>query len=246
MAQSNEEEELDLGLQKKDAVIIGNKGEPDHEMSEDTKVDDEAPGMNENNDEKNEEKEIKENNSDCPKIKILFLDIDGVMNGSKEIWDEHVDDDEDDDNEQEKSKEYLFRPERVNRLKEILKQTKCKVVLSTAWRRTEQGKKQIEEDFIKQGIEWDDIYIGDTPILDYHYVDLDQEDDLCQRTLEIDTYLKSIEDKYIVLNWCAVDDMRLDYGKKSGAIIDGHFVMTDGYTGMTDSDVLAIIKILNK
>ena len=239
MAQSNEEEELDLAIEKKDPVIVENKGEPDHEMSDDAKDQQEEPGMNKSLDE-NEQKEMQQ---DRPKIKILFLDIDGVMNGYEDVWDEHVDDE---DNQQEEVEEYLFKQDKVNRLKEILKQTKCKIVLSTTWRRTEAAKKQLKEDFIKQGIEWNDIYIGDTPILDYHYVDLDQEDDLCQRTFEIDSYLKAIEERYIVDRWCAVDDMRLDYGKRSGDIIDGHFVMTDGSTGITDTDVLAIVKILNK
>ena len=75
--------------------------------------------------------------------------------------------------------------------------------------------------------------------------DFTAEDDLNQRTFEMDSYLKSIAYKYNVESWCAVDDMRLDYGKRSAAIIDGHFIQTEGYSGITDSDTLAVIKILN-
>ena len=212
------------------------KGEPDHETEPDYQTEDvkdeKEPGSNVNdndNDEKNEEDTKKE------KIKILFLDIDGVMNGSKDLWD-------DDQTEDPKNKA-LFAVERINRLKAILEKTKCKIVLSTAWRRSEAGKESIKKEFIQNGIPWDDIYIGDTPILDYYFTDVNE--DIPQRTIEIDKYLESIMMKYIVEQWCAVDDMILNSGEKAKKIIDGHFVQTDGYHGMTDEDTLKIIKILN-
>eukprot|EP01084_Bolivina_argentea_P062546 114396_1 len=175
-------------------------------------------------------------------IKILFLDIDGVMNGSQDLYQF----DNEDDNEDDIEDEALFKTHRVNRLKEILKQTNCKIVLSTAWRREIEGKKQIKKEFTNKGIKWDDVYIGDTPIEDTFHVDVQSDYDMCQRTYEIEKYLKYIESKYIIKSWCAVDDMTLNRGNKDKQIMKGHFVQTDGYAGLTDQDTLKVISILNK
>eukprot|EP01084_Bolivina_argentea_P268203 455479_1 len=168
------------------------------------------------------------------KIKILFLDIDGVLNGSKDL--------EDDKDPQTLQ---IFKQYRMALLKIILNTTNCKIVLSTAWRRSKDAKQKIKTQFIKNDIEWDEIYIGDTPIMDY--LMMDPESDDYQRAFEISTYLKQIEidSNYVVENWCAVDDMALDVGVKSKEIMQGRFVKTDGYIGIIDDDAIKIINILN-
>eukprot|EP00483_Globobulimina_turgida_P012702 UN12725 len=163
-------------------------------------------------------------------IKILFLDIDGVMNGAEDLFGDDI-----------YEQHELFKAHRINRLKHILDKTNCKVVLSSAWRRHIEGKHQIKRAFTKKGIKWDTVYIGDTPIEDNFYCQ-----DWTQRTYEIDKYLKSIQATYVVEAWCAVDDMLLDRGVMDKQIMTGHFVATDAYVGLTDEDTLKIINILNK
>eukprot|EP01084_Bolivina_argentea_P197574 338550_1 len=200
-----------------------------------------------NNDSKNEEKE-----DECNKetIKILFLDIDGVMNGS--IAEDLLQDNIGDDDTQvtlfwnDPNSKQLFKSHRVDKLKQILAKTDCKIVLSTAWRKSNNSKKEIKDEFIKNGIKWNDIYIGDTPIKDNYFTDINKSYGMCQRTYEINFYLESIKSKYIVKSWCAVDDMSLDYGKQEKQIMCGHFVQTDGCLGLTDKDMINIINILNK
>eukprot|EP01084_Bolivina_argentea_P062545 114393_1 len=178
----------------------------------------------------NKSNKIPINIENKPIIKILFLDIDGVMNTL--LLEQDIDTDPN----------ALFKIDRIDRLKHILKQTNCKIVLSTAWRRHDEMKSQIKQEFIKNKIDWNDIYIGDTPIEDDFKCDLN----MTQRTYEINKYLKSIESKYCVKMWCAVDDMTLDYFYDDKNIMKGHFVHTDGYVGITDKDTLQIINILNK
>ena len=127
MAQANEEKEHDSGMQMKDVDAVDTENKTDDDISDDIKE----------NVNQNKQKE---------KTKILFLDIDGVMNGADDDWVEY--------------NKYLFIPDKVSQLKEILKQTKCNIVLSTAWRRSEEGKKKIKEDFTKQDIEWNIIYLN--------------------------------------------------------------------------------------
>eukprot|EP01083_Nonionella_stella_P004733 13761_1 len=180
--------------------------------------------------ETDESKDI-ENNDQKATIKLLFLEfafnlihsIDGVMNicGS----------------------DALFASDCVEVLKHIVDLTKCKIVLSSAWRRSPYAKERIKDHFTANGIKWSDLYLGDTPILDGCLVDIN--DTNCQRTYEIEAYLKSIQSEYVIQSWCAVDDMRLDSGDKSKEIIEGHFVQTNSYHGVTDKDAMQIISILN-
>lgn len=77
-------------------------------------------------------------------IEILFLDIDGVMNGSEEIY---ASTDEDEPENKEDSP--LFAEHRVKRLKSILDKTQCRLVLSTSWRRNKESVSAIASAFKK-------------------------------------------------------------------------------------------------
>ena len=199
------------------------------------------PGKSENGkkeelkEEKSKDKDVDINEKEA--IKILFLDIDGVMNGSildilKSPSEQHR----------------IFSLDRVKRLKIILESTDCKIVLSTAWRRSNDGKERIKKQLISDGIKWNDIYLGDTPIFGFNdnYGNDPGSNDY-PRPFEIKAFLDKLksDNKYIIKSWCAVDDMDLMFGHKSKIIMQGHFVKTDGCQGLTDDDALKIIKVLN-
>eukprot|EP01084_Bolivina_argentea_P200769 343275_1 len=158
-------------------------------------------------------------------IKLLFLDIDGVMNSVGDLYNAYPD---------------FLKPQCLNRLQQIIKKTKCKIVLSTARRKSDQIKNKIKNDFIKHGIRWSEVYFGDTPILPLNN-SLES-----QRMREIETYLNHIkcQSKYFVEAWCVVDDLKLDSNDMSKHILKGRFVQTDPYVGITDLDVMEIIMIL--
>eukprot|EP01083_Nonionella_stella_P036740 100247_1 len=171
-------------------------------------------------------------------IKILFLDIDGVLNGSIEF-----------DLFNNAPDARTFSLYHMELLKLVLVTTDCKIVLSTAWRRSQDGVDRIKKQCIEDGINWNELYLGNTPVVpfkDYQGMGPGYND--YPRPFEIQLYLKTLKDenKYVVESWCAVDDMDLASGDKSKQIMKGHFVKTDGCKGITEDDALKIIRILNE
>eukprot|EP01084_Bolivina_argentea_P312652 541307_1 len=149
-------------------------------------------------------------------VKLLFLDVDGVLNGESYGYGGVVD-------------------SLLLLLKQIIDQTNCKIVLSTTWR-LHQSTRATLLLFMAQaaGINVEDIIIGDTPSI---------EDK--RRAFEIESFLKSksFHSEYIVKHWCAIDDMNLN--RQNPAFMKNHFVRTNYRTGMTGSDALKVIRMLN-
>ena len=185
--------------------------------------------MAEVKEEKKEENKLKE-------IKVLFLDVDGVLNTYDTI-----------------TRADTVDKEIILRLAKIIDATNCKIVLSSTWRNDEGAK----DSLFKQMREMADInayndlngkkgnvYIGDTEDLDPWF----DKNANGIRTEEIMDYLENCKDKYIVTNWCAVDDMKLGRNTKARIILKfvEHFCQTDGNHGITHGKMKEIIAILNK
>jgi len=152
-------------------------------------------------------------------IKLLFLDVDGVLNGEKvKCGYNDVDD-------------FL-----LYLLKTIVDETDCYIVLSTTWRLYENTRFRLLE-YLKTraDINVDDVIIGDTPAISQK-----------KRVLEIQTFLesKSFKDKYEVVSWCAIDDMALNKYDPNH-FMDGHFIRTNYRKGMTPHNASEVIRILN-
>jgi len=104
-------------------------------------------------------------------MKILFLDIDGVLNTYKENY---------------KPVDYLDK-NKIALLKRIIDETKCKIVISSSWRfdktLMESFYTQLEECNIKK-----DNFIGHTPHLENYYAKKYRSDEildwLTQNTVE--------------------------------------------------------------
>eukprot|EP00483_Globobulimina_turgida_P010359 UN10379 len=159
---------------------------------------------------------IAHNHHQRQRVKILFLDVDGVLNGEN-LGYGGVDD------------SLLFL------LKTIIDETHCKIVLSTTWR-LNQTTRQLLLHFMKANadINVDDIIIGDTPTLKN-----------TNRAVEIETFLESkqFQSLYIVTQWCAIDDLNLY--RYYPILMRNHFVRTNYRTGMTSNDAYQVVKILN-
>ena len=157
-------------------------------------------------------------------IKILFLDVDGVLNNPSTKWDE---------------RENGISTKLLKYLKLILLKTGCKIVLSTTWRLNKCAKQILLHTFKTRGdINIDDIVIGQTKDLKYKGK---------HRTNEIYDYLKSNQYRFNVISWCALDDLSLNkYDQQSSIFMNGHFIKTNPKIGISPQNALSCIDILNQ
>jgi len=137
-------------------------------------------------------------------MKIIFLDIEGVLNSKSYL-----------------NTSYLipFDPKCLENLQKLVKETNAKIVVSSTWRKSETGRKQLLA--ILKEYDLANVVVGCTPILD-------------TREKEIDAYLQLTEqlDAFVIL-----DDMKIDNYLP-------YQVQTDRITGLTEEDVIKAIKIL--
>ena len=169
-----------------------------------------------------------------PSIKLLFLDVDGVLCSSVNG----------------------MQNEYYRNLKTIIEKTDCKIVVSSTWRLNPRHRSQLVNAISKRcGYtmeQLNELIIGDTPDLEYG------EDPMQSRGMEIkfsraheiDSFLRSkaIVSKYNVISWVALDDAELDAKKLNyyeSEIMNGHFVHTNPLKCLIKSDANKAIEILN-
>jgi len=114
-------------------------------------------------------------------MKLIFLDIDGVMTSNADRKSSH-----------NEGKTYPFSSACVEVLNRILDSTQARIILTSSWRTVFSAEKQdriFNENGVKQTPK------GQTPDLGYD-----------QRSLEIETYLKH----RTVENFVILDDMKLE------------------------------------
>lgn len=168
-------------------------------------------------------KEVKKQSKKPQQIKILFLDVDGVINTTEN---------------------QNLCPKMIKRLGHIIHETKCKVCLSTSWRTNESQKAKLFKELkMKGNIEIDKIYVGDTPTIydkPRAYEIKAFLDSIC-------------EDLYTVIKWVAIDDMQLDKPQfesrkliltECESLMRNHFVLTDDQIGLTHDNAKDVIKLL--
>ena len=160
--------------------------------------------------------------------KVLFLDIDGVLNCTYPTpSDEHewVDLDE---------WRYGFNPQLVARLRYVIANTGCKIVVSSSWRHhTNYAPYQPDRNWRdvlaeKLGKTSDELYAGSTPT-DFKGG---------HRGIEINKWLES----HPVDAYCVVDDETVDIVPY---IDNSKIVKTDMKYGLTIEDARRIIDVLN-
>lgn len=140
---------------------------------------------------------------------IIFLDVDGVLNSARNAIQEY--------NKYMISRSgynYPFDKECVLNLKKIVEQTGAALVVSSAWRRTQTGRKKLLEELKKYDL--NEKVIGYTPIMNGF------------RETEIEEYLKLFKEipPFIIL-----DDAEPFYN------LEEHLVRTSMEIGLTEENV---------
>lgn len=171
-------------------------------------------------------------------MKVLFLDIDGVLNS--DAWYHFA---RTACRNYQRHKVYIGNPvdddiqyihgniddRAVLNLLDIIKQTGCEVVLSSSWRSNKRHENQRIADVITaKGCPLK--FLDVTPrTLDRH------------RGFEIIQWLKENEDKYLIESFCILDDDEHDIPEE----LRPNFIRVDRNFGLTYIDVANAIDILN-
>lgn len=158
-------------------------------------------------------------------MKVLFLDIDGVLNG-------HEFDDE--------AKSCNIRRECVKRLNRVVEATQCKIVISSAWRYMVHGGAMTLTGFAymlrTHGL------LGITNIIGVTAKDREPVDpEALERGEQIRRFVRhwNSEGKAAITHFVAVDDE--DIGHTAAMV---PLVLTDGGKGLTDDDSEKLIALL--
>jgi hypothetical protein len=186
-------------------------------------------------------------------MKIIFLDIDGVLN--HENWYKKRQQLKNGLDQKEWSDHYPFYefdPESVERLNKIIDQTGALVVVSSTWRH---GRRIEDLQEILDRVGFKGKVIDTTPSLNAR-IGLESAGYTVPRGCEIDWWLKS--KKFQRINWSK--DKQLEFLEKSEVqnyvILDDdsdmlypqreHFVQTTWKDGLNDKHTDKCIEILNK
>ena len=177
--------------------------------------------------------------------KILFLDIDGVLNSSD--W--YSSDDAQElrhiksDNEDRKNYKFHFDPRKVDLLSQIIDSTDCQIVISSSWRKNRTVEK-LQEIFKIVGFSYPEKIVGSTDVF-YSWL---KEGVHCSsvRGLEIRVWLEKNREFVNPLyaktyRYCILDD-------NSDMLLDqqNNFVKCTNQEGLTLELANRVIQILNK
>ena len=176
-------------------------------------------------------------------MKVLFLDIDGVLNSENwfayriycvknnmvNILMNFVD--TDDCNI--KHKLTMLDDRAIANLNRIIEETGCKVVLSSSWRSSIESENIFTQNLLKlKGFKYE--FYDVTPRLWF-------SDFSIRRGEEIKFWLDKESEKHEIESFAILDDDSDMLPEQMN-----NFIHVDGQVGLTDRDVLTAIKILNK
>ncbi len=156
--------------------------------------------------------------------KIIFLDIDGVLNSN--------------DFKEELTKEYSINTEKVELLASMVNRTKAEIVLHSAWRfwfdenlnPTEKGGEILSQAFLMNNLR----ISGVTPDLSTDEIRKTKKFSKV-KAKEIESWLMKNPD---VVNWIVIDDLDLKHEE-----IRRHQIRTDSKIGLTEDDIKAACKL---
>ena len=163
--------------------------------------------------------------------KVLFLDIDGVLN--TKWWYTQMD-----KNTPKDKYGYAFDPIAVANLKKILDETGADIVISSSW--TCMGLSQLEEMWEERGLPGKIIGITPNSVSDELLLnaDIDNMELFHIRGTEIREWL--MKNSKSVSNYAILDDMDNMLPEQ-----EAHFVWIDPDIGITDGNAVQAIMILN-
>ena len=176
-------------------------------------------------------------------MKVLFLDIDGVLNSENwfayriycvknnmvNILMNFVDTDD----RNIKHKLTMLDDRAIANLNRIIEETGCKVVLSSSWRSSIESENIFTQNLLKlKGFKYE--FYDVTPRLWF-------SDFSIRRGEEIKFVLDKESEKHEIESFVILDDDSDILPEQMN-----NFIHVDGQVGLTDRDVLAAIEILNK
>ena len=176
-------------------------------------------------------------------MKVLFLDIDGVLNSENwfayriycvknnmvNILMNFVDTDD----RNIKHKLTMLDDRAIANLNRIIEETGCKVVLSSSWRSSIESENIFTQNLLKlKGFKYE--FYDVTPRLWF-------SDFSIRRGEEIKFWLDKESEKHEIESFVILDDDSDMLPEQMN-----NFIHVDGQVGLTDRDVLTAIKILNK
>ena len=176
-------------------------------------------------------------------MKVLFLDIDGVLNSENwfayriycvksnmvNILMNFVDTDD----RNIKHKLTMLDDRAIANLNRIIEETGCKVVLSSSWRSSNELENIFTQDLLKlKGFKYE--FYDVTPRLWFN-------DFSIRRGEEINLWLDKESEKHNIESFVILDDDSDMLPEQMN-----NFIHVDGQVGLTDRDVLTAIEILNK
>ena len=163
--------------------------------------------------------------------KIIFLDIDGVLNTN--WWYSQMD-----RNTPKDKYGYAFDPRSVANLKKILDETGADIVISSSWKSF--GLSELEDMWQDRGLPGKLIGITPNSVSDEMLLnaDLDHMEIFSIRGMEIKEWMGKHGKK--VSHYVIIDDMDNFLPEQKS-----HFVQTDPEVGITEEDANMAIKILN-
>lgn len=150
-------------------------------------------------------------------MKIIFLDVDYVLNSVKKLKEVYKQ-----TGKSHSGFSYPFDETCMKNLKTLVTQTNSNLVITSIWRKSEEGKKVLLNELEKYGL--DNYVMGYTPILDG------------KRGDEIESFLTNLKYK---VKFVILDD-NSDMGKFLPFL-----VKTDGNVGLTYENVIEAIEKLN-
>jgi len=153
--------------------------------------------------------------------KILFLDVDGVLNNTETMIE--------------------FDEKCINKLKDIVEKTECKIVISSTYRLESSSFNRLWkklEDF--------KIIMSQNSLIDYLYTpDFENK----TRADEINFVLTKIRDdtRYKIISWIVLDDCNIlnDSSPFINQLFTPHFIKINNKTGITEEDSQLAIFLLN-
>ncbi|MBE6146455.1 MAG: hypothetical protein E7171_07515 [Firmicutes bacterium] len=152
-------------------------------------------------------------------MNIIFLDIDGVLNSHRKLIEVYKK-----THKPHSGYNYPFDEICLNNLKELVEKTNSKIVITSSWRKDEEGRNKIIQTLKNYSL--DQYIIGYTPILHQ------------KRGIEIKSYLDTLETQpnFIILD----DDTDME------SLID-YLIKTNIQVGLTKENIEeAIIKLTKK
>lgn len=155
-------------------------------------------------------------------MKILFLDIDGVVNSMETFERRHK--------SGERGRGSQIDAELADHVKDIVARTGCKVVPSSSWRGSEDGEREIEQRVCK--------LFGRTPRM-HRPVGTGVE--YCERGREIKAWIEAHVDHVSVSAYAIIDDDSDMLPEQQR-----HFFQTSTAKGITAAIAEKIIEHLNK